>query len=114
MEENQKQQHHQNNDNSLSLNDFIGLQEKNTDSVKNLFAQEIINNGGNHLAEISRKKELENTKKKPLIEYILSKSDKYTEEQLYTYEYKDIEMIHSEIKERNRSFLGKIFKFINS
>lgn len=110
MEENQKQQ---NSGDSLPLDEFIEFQEDKTDNIKNLFARQIMDSGDELLDEISRKKELENSTKKPLIEYILTKSDKYTSKQLYSYEYNDVEIIYNKIREENRSIFSKFLKFIS-
>jgi hypothetical protein len=75
-------------------------------------ANEIINLGSVLLDEIEHKKKIKNEEKKPLIKYILSKTNKYSEKYLFELDYNDVNDIYLEIKKENRPIIIKIIDFI--
>ncbi len=101
---------HEDNDNGLE--EFEKFLENHTENQKIGFLKEITERGDDYLQEISLKKRKKEPKKQKLIQYILDKSDVYSEKELSEYDFESVFEIHNEIKYENRPFLRKIFDYV--
>lgn len=99
-------------DDYYNYDEFSQFLEDHTKRQKNKSASHIIEKGEDFLAEIDHKKKIKQQEKKPLIKYILKKSNKYSEKYLLDLDYNDVKDIYNEIKYKNRSFFKKLFEFL--
>jgi len=89
--------------------------EEDTERKKNQFAREFQEMGDDYVKEIDRKKRRKKVRQSKLIPYILKhRKDLYTEKELLSYSYEDIQEIYDEIKADKRSWLVKLFQLFSS
>jgi hypothetical protein len=98
-------------DDEYNYNEFSQFLEEHTKRQKNKTASEIINMGEDFLSEIDHKKQIKQQEKKPYINYIIKKTNKYSEKYLLELDYNDVLDIYEEIKYQNRSIFRKFIEF---
>jgi len=99
-------------DNEVTYDEFSNFLEKHTKREKHKLATDFVEMGENYLAEIEHKKNIKQKEKKPLIKYIIKKTNKYSEKYLSELDYNDVFDIYKEVKYENRSFLKKFAEFL--
>lgn len=101
-------------DDNENYDEFVEYIEEHTNRTKNFFHKQLLSAGDTLLIEKERKNSRNEEKKKKLIPKILKKDkdDIYTHEELMSYSYEDNLNILKEIKEKNKGFFVKIFKFL--
>jgi predicted CopG family antitoxin len=103
-------EHDDDNEDYEAFNEFL---TKHTERNKKKAYSEIEMFGDSYLKEIEWKKKKETNKKNKLIPYIIKHSEgKYDSKTLAEYSYEDVLDIYNEYRNKNRSFLSKIFHFI--
>ncbi len=102
--------HDDDNENYEAFSEYL---KEHTKRTTRQFAFEIERDGDLLLKEIERKSKNKKLKASKLIPYILKNCDgKYSENELNTYSFEDIQDIYNEIKTENRSAIVKFFHFI--
>jgi len=99
-------------DDEFNYNEFSQFLEEHTKRQKKRMASEIINMGEDFLSEIDYKKQIKQQEKKPHINYIIKKTNKYSEKYLLELDYNDVFKIYKEIKYQNRSIFRKFIEFL--
>lgn len=101
-------------DDNENYDEFVEYIEEHTNRTKNFFHKQLLSAGDTLLAEKEKKSLRNEERKKKLIPKILKKDkdDIYTYEELMSYSYEDNLNILKEIKEKNKGFFVKIFKFL--
>lgn len=89
------------------------LSKDHTEREKRKVAREIFDMGEAFLAEIEHKNDLKEREKRELIPYVLSKTNKYSEQYLNELSFEDVQQIHSELKFENRSIFRKLIEFFS-
>ena len=100
--------HEDDADDYPEFNEFLN---ETTERTKKRDASEIFDMGDSFLSEIDHKKKQKHLESEPLIDYILSNTNKYSREYLNDLDHRDIQDIHSEVEYENRSFWVKLFEF---
>lgn len=99
-------------DDCKNYDEFTQFLEDHTERQKNVAASEILEMGEDFLNEIEHKKNVKEEEKKPLIKYILKKSNKFSEKYLLDLDYNDVHDIYKEMKYQNRSIFKKFIEFL--
>lgn len=97
-------------DDQKGYDDFNQFLNKHTERQKRKTASEIIEMGEQFLSEIDHKRKVKEEEKKPLVNYIVKKSNKYSERYLLDLDFRDVKNIYDELKYKNRSFFRKFLE----
>ena len=99
-------------DDQKGYDDFNQFLNKHTERQKRKTASEIIEMGEQFLSEIDHKKKIKEEEKRPLVKYIIKKSNKYSERYLLDLDFNDVKDIYDELKYENRSLLKRVMEFL--
>lgn len=87
--------------------------QEDTERKKRKIANEFDAIGDDLLTEIERKRNNKKNRSRELIPYILKYSDdKYSEDELFSYSFDDIQEIYTEIRSKRKPLIAKIFNFL--
>lgn len=100
-------------DNQDSYKEFDKFITEHTERQKRKTASDIVELGETFIQQIEHKRTVKEKAKKPLIKYIVKKSNKYSEQYLLDLDYDDVLDIHTDIKYQNRSIFKKFWDFIS-
>lgn len=99
-------------DDQESYDEFDKFLIEHTERQKNKAASEIFEMGEQFLSEIDHKKKIKEEEKRPLVKYIIKKSNKYSERYLLDLDFNDVKDIYDELKYENRSLLKRVMEFL--
>jgi hypothetical protein len=100
-------------DDNLSVVEFSEFLQEDTERKKRQAAAMINELGDVLIKGVEKKRKAEMLKAEKMIPYILKHTDDYYDkDELFTYSFKDIEMIYHSVKQEHSSFFVKFFRFI--